>query len=534
MLRQVSSRNQRAKGLRVKHVLQISLLLAISVWLLYQVMHPHDKKGTYEERSSESSLKLDERQANIFKVGRKDLPHTVKTDSITETRIREEENGEVGDVERENKHEDTEDGGQGGGSDDIDEQNREKMEEEADHGKEIADEEERNKDRNGLVEELDLLKDQEHEEVSREAREKSYEGDDASSAVVHNTQVKEHEERSREAQEMRFKGDDASSAVAHYAQVTEHEVGSYEQREKSFQDDDASSAVEHDIQVTESKSENGGSGSVDEKQLEKMERKKIESGTVTNGTIDGLKGNDSSASGLDISNTHVSSAINEDSKTTSNNYSTTNTNAVEKRESYVGAYPKLEDGSSSNSTTKKSNNHTEQQADLPTVNMIGNQTELHMNSMNNERELQTTSSTMFSHKREPQMNSTSVSGQSESEINMVIDTVTNGVPLQNESATLDSVQDQNATVKMVTRENKLENIVMEQTKNSNTTARPEESGGTSTTSSARNENGETVSARSGNSSRNVAAHDNGNAHPDQSTLPDIKTKAKSGREEPAE
>ncbi|XP_008790422.1 myb-like protein X [Phoenix dactylifera] len=503
MLRQVPSRNQRTKGLRVKHVLQISLLLAISVWLLYQIMHSHDKKSTYVERNSKSSLKLDESQTKIFKFGRKDLPRTVETDSVTESRIKEKENKEVGDVEQENKHEETEDGGGGGGNDEIDEQDQEKVEEEANHGKEIDDEEDKNEDKNGQVEELDLLKDREHEEVSHEARVNSFKGDDASNTVVHYTQVKEQEERSREAQEMSFKGDDASSAVGHDAQVTEHEVGSYEKREKSFQDDDASSAVEHDIQVTESKSENGGSGGVDEKQLGKMERKEIENET-TNGTIGGFKGNDSSAAGSDISNTRVSIVIHEDSETTPNNYLTRNGNAVEKRESDVGAYRKLEDGSSSNSTTGKSNNHTEQQADLPTVNAIGNQTEPHMNSKKNEMELQTTSSTMFSHKREPQMNSTSVSDQSESEIKMmVIDTVTSGVPQQNESAALESVQDQHATVEMVTpsdNKSNLENIVMEQTESSNTTARPEESGGSSTTSSAKNENGETVSTESGNSS----------------------------------
>lgn len=476
-------------------------------------MHSHDKKSTFEERNLENSPKLDESRAGIFKFSRKDL-----TDSVTESRIKEEENGEVGDVEQENKHEETKDGGQGGRNNEIDKQDQEKVEEEADHGKEIADEE----DKNGQVEELDFLEDQEHQEVSHEALEKSFKGDDAASAVVHHAQVKEHDERSHEAQEMRFKGDDASSAVAHVAQVTEHEVGSYEEREKSFHDDDASSAVEQDIQMTETKSENGGSGAVDEKQLEKLERKEIENETVTNGTIYGSKGNDSSA-------------IHEVSETTPDNYPTINGNAVEKRESAVGAYPKLEDGSSSNSTTGKSNNHTEQQADLPTVNVIGNQAELHMNSMNNEMELHTTSSTMFSHKREPQMNSPSVSDQSESKINMVVDIVTNGVPPQNESATLDSVQDRNATVEVVTpSENKLENKVMKQTKNSNTAARPGESRGSSPTSSAINENGETVSAKSGNSSHNVAAQDNGDAHTDQSTLLDIKTKAKSGGEEAAE
>lgn len=484
MLRQVSSRNQRAKGFRVKHVLQISLFLAVSVWLLYQIKHSHDNKKAYEERISKNLAEFDESQADIFRFGRKDLPHTMETDSVSEARIEDEEDEEVGDSEQENKHEDSENGG--GANNGMDEQNA--------------------GEKNGEVTESSLLEEQEHEAVSREAREKSFKGDDASSAVVHDTQMAEHEERSHEAQEMHFTGDDASSAVSHDAQVTEHEEGSHEEGEKSFNGDDMSGFIELNTQVTESKSEKEGSVGVDEKQLEKIGRKEIENETVANGTIDGLTGNYSSTIGLsEVSKTNDSSVSLENSGTTPNSNLTMNGNSVQKRESEVGASPTLEDGSFSNSTTAgESNNHMKQQADRSQLELLTNLT----NVLNNEMELQTNSTTTSGNTMEPQMNSKTISNdQIESKTNMtVIHIVTNAVPFQNESATLDSVQDKNATVKMVT---------------------PSENA----TSSATDENGEKIAAESGNSVNNLAAGGNGDAHTDQPTLQDIQNKANSGGEE---
>ncbi|XP_068638820.1 chromatin modification-related protein EAF7-like [Aristolochia californica] len=43
---QYSSRNQRAKGLKVKHVFKIALLLAFCVWLIYQIRNSHEKRKT--------------------------------------------------------------------------------------------------------------------------------------------------------------------------------------------------------------------------------------------------------------------------------------------------------------------------------------------------------------------------------------------------------------------------------------------------------------------------------------------------------
>ncbi|XP_010939321.1 uncharacterized protein [Elaeis guineensis] len=519
MLRQVSSRNHRAKGFKVKHVLQISLFLVVSVWLLYQIKHSYDSKKAYEKRISKNLPEFDESRADIFRLSRKDLPHKVETDSVSEGRIEEEENEEVGDAEQENKSKDSENEGGGGANDGIDEQDQEISDEQSNNGEEVAG------DKNGPVEESGLLEEQGHEEVSHEAREKSFKGDDASSAVAHDSQVTELEERSHEAQEMHFKGDDAASAVPHDVQVTEHEEGSREEREKSSNVDDAPSFVELNTQVTESESEKEGSGGVAEKQLE---RKEIENATVADGTTDGSTAN--------YSKTNDSSVILENSETAPNNNLTTNGNSVQKRDSEVGASPILEDGSLSNSTAGNSNNRMKRQAD-------GSQTEPHTNSTNvpnNEMELQTNSTTTSGNTMVPHMNSTTVSNdQIESKNNMtVIDMVTNGVPLQNESATLDSVQDQNAAVKMVTpSENKsnLENTVREQTENSNAAAvRPEESGGSSTTSSPTDENGEKIAAEAGNSFHNLAMEDNGEAHTDHPTLQAIQNKAKSGGEEATE
>lgn len=42
---QVMGRYQRARGLKLKRALQFATLLAICIWLLYQIKHPHDKSS---------------------------------------------------------------------------------------------------------------------------------------------------------------------------------------------------------------------------------------------------------------------------------------------------------------------------------------------------------------------------------------------------------------------------------------------------------------------------------------------------------
>ncbi|KAK6130561.1 hypothetical protein DH2020_035707 [Rehmannia glutinosa] len=73
MLKQSSSRNLRAKSLKVKHVLQILLLIAICIWLLYQVNKSYNKK---KSASDERAIKVSENGENeylIMNIGRKRL-----------------------------------------------------------------------------------------------------------------------------------------------------------------------------------------------------------------------------------------------------------------------------------------------------------------------------------------------------------------------------------------------------------------------------------------------------------------------------
>jgi hypothetical protein len=58
MLRQVSSRNNRSKGLKVKSALQLFLLSAVTIWLLYQLKHSYDEKKTHDENKEKSGEEL--------------------------------------------------------------------------------------------------------------------------------------------------------------------------------------------------------------------------------------------------------------------------------------------------------------------------------------------------------------------------------------------------------------------------------------------------------------------------------------------
>ncbi|KAG6470891.1 uncharacterized protein LOC122032893 [Zingiber officinale] len=176
MLRQVSSRNHRAKGgFRAKNALQISTLVAVGIWLIYQMKYSHDHRKAYEDK-----LNINARQSELItSFRRKDLsPFSGK--------------------------------------------------EEAKHAeiKEKAREADPSEQKSQIARKVD---DPEHEEHSHEAREKSFRGDDASSEVVHNTHEAERDERTREARERSFKADDASSAVDHIVPLkdSEPEIGMF-------------------------------------------------------------------------------------------------------------------------------------------------------------------------------------------------------------------------------------------------------------------------------------------------------------------
>ncbi|CAA2963758.1 Hypothetical predicted protein [Olea europaea subsp. europaea] len=69
MLKPAGSRNQRSKSLKVKHALQICLLLAICIWLLYQVKQSCNKSKSVSTQASEN----EENELPMLKLGRKDI-----------------------------------------------------------------------------------------------------------------------------------------------------------------------------------------------------------------------------------------------------------------------------------------------------------------------------------------------------------------------------------------------------------------------------------------------------------------------------
>ncbi|CAL9165431.1 unnamed protein product [Musa hybrid cultivar] len=195
MLRQASSRSQRNKGLKVRNVLQICLLVAVCFWLLYQMKHTYDKKKASSEQNTRVLNDVVDSQSDFMDSGRKGLPHNkaIPGDKI---HIKEEENEEVEeeeDGETQQAMEDEE--AKGIGDDVIDEQDSEQGDEQDDQ--ERPDEEvEDGEDKNDQVEEGEFIEDQEHEEgSSQEAHEKIYKSDDASSAVLQENQVTETEDK---------------------------------------------------------------------------------------------------------------------------------------------------------------------------------------------------------------------------------------------------------------------------------------------------------------------------------------------------
>ncbi|XP_058069623.1 uncharacterized protein LOC131218815 [Magnolia sinica] len=207
MFRQTSSRNHRSKGFKVKHALQIFLLLAVCIWLLYQVKHSHDKKKAFDENNARIANKAEvlDTTDEILKLGRKDLNRGVEMASENTKRAEEEIEEEEEEERKPEEPEDEErvvDEERGGGDDEIDEHDQERVDEEAERGEDFGDDEEKetheeekeqNEEKEGQNEDTgSSLEDQDHEEGdknSQEAREENYKGDDASSAVVRDTQM---------------------------------------------------------------------------------------------------------------------------------------------------------------------------------------------------------------------------------------------------------------------------------------------------------------------------------------------------------
>ncbi|GKD89287.1 hypothetical protein Tco_1364794 [Tanacetum coccineum] len=181
MYRNSPVRNPRAKGIKVKNVLQVCLLVAVCFWLIFQVKRSHDKRKEFDASDNKVSLSSLTRSGDeIAKLGRKDLqPKLEKT----------------GDEEQdEDKIEEEKDDGR---DDEIDENEQEKPDVEIDREevdvvgeeKETEESDEKENENENVSEEKDVQSQTENEvsseEHTHEAREENYKADDASSAVTH-------------------------------------------------------------------------------------------------------------------------------------------------------------------------------------------------------------------------------------------------------------------------------------------------------------------------------------------------------------
>ncbi|XP_028777775.1 MATH and LRR domain-containing protein PFE0570w [Neltuma alba] len=183
MLKQLAGRNQRTKGFKVKNSLQILLLIAGCLWLLYQLKHSYDKKNEYEQNSRKTLEKL-QFQHEIPKLGRKGLQPWIKKpeDLIDDA---EEIMPEKFKARR------------GGGNDEMNGHDQDKMEEE--DSEEVEDlideedkerieeiEEEEGEDTVKNIEDISSLKDKSHDVDEKYGEEENENG--ASGVMMRKTQ----------------------------------------------------------------------------------------------------------------------------------------------------------------------------------------------------------------------------------------------------------------------------------------------------------------------------------------------------------
>ncbi|XP_027365665.1 dentin sialophosphoprotein-like [Abrus precatorius] len=280
MIKRFPSRNNRSKGIKVKHVLQIILLVGVCFWLIFQVKHNHDKKKEFDKNDAKLSVR---RQTDeILKLGRRDL-HPDKVEVNQNEKREEEEEDEHIEEDEENKHDHNE--REEGNMHDTEEHEDNKhegreQEEEVKHGAEEQEEDENKSEDaedegrrigDGEIDENDQEKSEvdtdRDDEFLDEEKEKEEEGDEKDNE-------NEDEEKggfvendnNHEAREEHYKGDDASSAVAHdtHATGTETETFSLEnsdenletnitkpENEKTDSDKGSKNQNDSDLKVTE-------------------------------------------------------------------------------------------------------------------------------------------------------------------------------------------------------------------------------------------------------------------------------------------
>ncbi|KAL8116886.1 uncharacterized protein LOC141668643 [Apium graveolens] len=237
MYRHSPHRHQKSKGFRLKHVLQICVLVAVCFWLIYQVKHSHDKKKQFDENDGKTSRDMEMDNA-VLKLGRKDLNPQEKgpnkdleshdeeaEEEIVEEDKNEEENGEKDKNEEEigeDKH---------GEEIELEDKHEEESEEEDKHEEETGDED-KNEEETG---------EDKHEETGEDDKNEEETGED------------KHEEETRE--------EDEHEEETGEEDKLEEETGVEDKHEKEEQ--------EEDVETEEKGEEVGGDDGVNEQEQKK-------------------------------------------------------------------------------------------------------------------------------------------------------------------------------------------------------------------------------------------------------------------------
>lgn len=225
MFRQSPGRNQRSKGNKVNHRLQVCFLIAVFFWLIYQVKHSHDKKKEYNEYDGQKGVSTKiASDSDVLKLGRKDLKPNLDETLMT----KEEPDKEVGDEsaaeQEKNKHVEDEEAeeeaktekkdgeSEGGREDEIDHDEDVKSDTEVDKEDIMEDTKDKDEDVDHVKENSEVIAgdstgplekenssadhdvEDETDESTHEAREENYKADDVSSAVSHGSQIKTDED----------------------------------------------------------------------------------------------------------------------------------------------------------------------------------------------------------------------------------------------------------------------------------------------------------------------------------------------------
>lgn len=273
MIKRSSSRNNRSKGIKVKHVLQIMLLVGICFWLIYQVKRSHDKKKDFDESDKKVSVGA-QNAYQITKLGRKDLLPGKNEVNQNEKHGEEEEDENI--VEDEDKHEQNEheEGNEHETKVKEDDENRtregegvgggEKEEDETGGEDDEMDDEssmKQNEHEEGDGHETKVKEDDEsrtREEGEKEEDERGGEDDEMDENDPEKPEVDDRtEEFVDEGKEKEEEGDEKknenSKDEGNQGLVESNNI--HEAREEQYKGDDASSAVTHDTRTTSTETE---------------------------------------------------------------------------------------------------------------------------------------------------------------------------------------------------------------------------------------------------------------------------------------